>query len=111
LGTRSNYSNTEYIVLQKIIENITGKTFEIVLQENILNPLKMENTSMLKSRDIIAGLVNSYTINDSTKVISSDVPYFLDNFFASSAMYSTVEDILKFDDAIFNNKLLSQSNS
>jgi len=110
-GSKSNYSNTEYIILEKIIENITGKTFEKVLQENILNPLKMANTNMLKSEDIIAGLVNSYSINDSTKVISSDVPYFIENFFGSGAMYSTAEDLLKFDYAIFNNKLLNHSNS
>jgi len=110
-GSKSNYSNTEYIILAKIIENITGMTFEKILQENILNPLKMENTNMLKSEDIISGLVNSYSINDSTKVISSDVPYLIENFFGSGAMYSTVEDLLKFDYAIFNNKLLNQSNS
>ncbi len=110
-GTKSNYSNTEYIILQKIIENITEKSFEKVLEENILNPLKMKNTNMLKSEDIISGLVNSYTINDSTKVVSSDVPYFIENFFGAGAMYSTAEDLLTFDFAIFNNKLLNKTNS
>lgn len=110
-GTKSNYSNTEYIILHKIIENVTKKSFENVLQENILKPLKMENTNMLKSEDIIAGLVNSYTINDSTKTISADVPYFIENFFGAGAMYSTVEDLLKFDFGIFNYKLLNKANS
>jgi CubicO group peptidase (beta-lactamase class C family) len=110
-GTKSNYSNTEYIILQKIIENITSKPYEKVLQEKILNPLKMENTNMLKSEDIISGLVSSYIVNDSTKVVSSEVPYFIENFFGAGAMYSTVEDLLKFDFAIFNYKLLNETNS
>jgi CubicO group peptidase (beta-lactamase class C family) len=110
-GTKSNYSNTEYIILQKIIENITGKSYETVLKENILNPLQMENTNMLKNEDIISGLVSSYTIDDKTETIANDVPYFIQNFYGSGAMYSTVEDLLKFDYAIFNYKILNKANS
>jgi teichoic acid D-alanine hydrolase len=110
-GTKSNYSNTEYIILHKIIENITKKSFELVLQENILNLLKMENTSLLHSKDIVIGLTNSYSINDSTKEVSSDEPYFIENFFGAGAMYSTVEDLLKFDFGIFNYKLLNKANT
>ena len=110
-GTKSDYSNTEYIILQKIIENITGKSYETVLEENILNPLQMENTNTLRNEDIISGLVSSYTVADKTKEISNDVPYFIQNFFGSGAMYSTVEDLLKFDFAIFNFKILNKTNS
>jgi CubicO group peptidase (beta-lactamase class C family) len=110
-GIKSNYSNTEYIILHKIIENITKKSFERVLQENILDPLKMENTNLLQSKDIVMGLTNSYTINDSTKDISADEPYFIENFFGAGAMYSTVEDLLKFDYGIFSHTLLNEKNT
>jgi teichoic acid D-alanine hydrolase len=110
-GTKSNYSNTEYIILTKIIENVTQKSFDSVLREKILKPLKMENSGMLYSKDIILGLSNSYTIDDSTKTIANDEPYFIENFYGSGSMYSTVEDLLKFDAGIFNNKLLNKSNS
>ncbi len=110
-GTKSSYSNTEYIILTKIIENITHKPFESVLQEKILKPLKMENTNMLNSKDIIPGLTNAYTIDDSTKKVYADEPYFVENFYGSGAMYSTVEDLLKFDVGIFNFKLLSKTNT
>lgn len=110
-GTKSNYSNTEYIILQKIIENVTKKSFKRVLQENILQPLQMENTNMLYSKDIVAGLTNSYSINDTSKQVSSDEPYYIENFFGAGAMYSTVEDLLKFDVGIFNYKLLNETNT
>lgn len=110
-GEKSNYSNTDYIILHKIIENITQKPYSILLQENILKPLKMGNTGLLNSKDIIVGLTNSYTINDSTKAITSDEPYFIENFFGAGAMYSTVEDLLKFDSGIFNYKLLNEANT
>jgi hypothetical protein len=69
----------------------------------------MENTGLLNSSDIIAGLTSSYTIDDSTNAISADEPYFIENFFGAGAMYSTVEDLLKFDQAIFNYKLLNEA--
>jgi CubicO group peptidase (beta-lactamase class C family) len=105
-GKQSNYSNTDYILLHKIIENITKQDFETVLQKNILKPLKMKNTGMLQSDSKIKGLTNSYSIDDSTKSIAPDEFYFIENYFGAGAMYSTVEDLLKFDQAIFNHQLL-----
>lgn len=108
-GDQSNYSNTDYIILHKIIENITKKPFATVLQENILSPLKMDSTGMLNAKDIITGLTASYTIDESTNAITADEPYFIENFFGAGAMYSTVEDLLKFDTGIFNYKVLNEA--
>lgn len=110
-GERSNYSNTEYTILYKIIEHVSKNSFSSLLQENILNPLKMENTGLLNSRDIIPGLTSSYTISDSSNQITSDEPYFIENYFGSAAMYSTAEDMLKFNKGIFNYSLLNESNT
>jgi len=108
-GEKSNYSNTEYTILHKIIENVSNKSFSSLLQENILNPLNMVNTSLLNSKDIIAGLSSSYTLEDSTNQITADEPYFIENYFGSAAMYSTVEDLLTFNNAIFNYRLLNEA--
>lgn len=43
-GTRSSYGITGYIVLQHIIERVTGKSFDTFLQERLFAPLGMENT-------------------------------------------------------------------
>jgi teichoic acid D-alanine hydrolase len=108
-GTKSIYSNTEYIILTKIIENITQKSFNSILKEKILKPLKMENSGMLYSKDNIFGLTKSYTIKDSTKTVSKDEPYFIENFYGSGSMFSTAEDLLRFDSGIFNYKLLNKA--
>ena len=110
-GEKSNYSNTEYIILTKIIENVTQKPFETVLNENILKPLKMKNSGMLNSKRNIKGLAKSYSINDTTKTVSVDEPYCIENYFGAGAMYSTVEDLLKFDVGIFKYKLLNKNNT
>lgn len=105
-GSKSVYANTEYIILGKIIEKITGKTFAKNVQEQILSPLKMKNTGLANSKKNVAGVVKSYTQDETTKAFNADKSYLVENYFASGAMYSTVEDLLKFDTAIFNAKLL-----
>ncbi|CAN5414260.1 hypothetical protein BH10ACI2_BH10ACI2_00800 [soil metagenome] len=105
-GSKSVYANTEYIILGKIIEKVTDKPFAQVVQEQILSPLKMKSTGLADSTRSVAGIVGSYTQNETTKVINEDEAYLIESFFASGAMYSTVEDLLKFDTAIFNGKLL-----
>ncbi len=110
-GDTSIYSNTEYIILTKIIEIVNKKTYETVLKENILNPLKMKNSGLINSKKNIKGLVQSYSISESTKTVSPDEPYFVENFFGAGAMYSTAEDLLKFNVGIFKNKLLNKVNT
>ncbi len=105
-GSKSAYANTEYIILGKIIEKVTGKSFAKVLQKEILSPLKMKNSGLADSKKSVSGLVKSYTQDEASKTFNDDEPYLIENFFASGAMYSTVEDLLKFDTAIFNSKLL-----
>lgn len=107
-GKQFSYKNADFIILGKIIEKITGKPFAVVLEQNILKPLQMTNTSYLKNGDIVGGLANGYLFDKTTKTFRNDDPFWIDNFYAAGAMYSTVEDLLKFDQAIFNNKILSK---
>lgn len=58
-GKVFDYNNADYIVLGKIIERLYGKTYEDVLREKILRPLKLENTGMLHQGDILDGLADT----------------------------------------------------
>ncbi len=107
-GTKFSYDNGDFVILGKIIEKVTGKSFEENLRQRILEPLNMENTAMLYNKDIVTGLVQSYLYNDSTKTFGMDKPYYIENFFSAGAMYSTVEDLLKFDQGIFTFVLLKK---
>jgi len=107
-GQKFSYKNADFIILGKIIESITGKSFEENLQEKILTPLQMQNTNMLKNEDIITGLVNGYTFDTNQRFLNEE-PYFIENFYASAAMYSTIEDLLKFDQAVFRAQIVQKS--
>jgi CubicO group peptidase (beta-lactamase class C family) len=107
-GKQFSYNNGDYIILGKIIEQLTGKSFAQNLKDNILLPLAMDNTNMLATKDIISGLALTYNIDDSTKVFYNDDPMYIENYFTAGAMYSTAEDLLKFDNALFNFKILNK---
>lgn len=107
-GTKFSYNNGDFVILGKIIENVSGKSFEENLRQRILTPLNMQNTDMLHNKDIVTGMVQSYLYNDSLKTFGMDKPYYIENFFSAGSMYSTVEDLLKFDQGIFTYSLLKK---
>jgi CubicO group peptidase (beta-lactamase class C family) len=107
-GTKFAYNNGDYIVLGKIIERIHGKTFEQVLKERILNPLHMSDTGMLHQSTILPGLANTYFFRDDLKALANDLPVYPENWYASGAMYSTVNDLLAFSNALFDGKLIGR---
>ena len=109
-GTKFNYNNGDYIILGRIIENICHKPFEDVLREKILKPLKMTNTNYWHHEDIVQNLDEGYYYKDNA-VDSLIMPtyHYIDNHFSAGAMYSTAQDLLTFDQAIFNHALLKKS--
>ncbi|NNT72130.1 beta-lactamase family protein [Flavobacterium sp. IMCC34852] len=108
-GEKSTYSNTEYIILHKIIESVSHKKYEDLLNEIIIKPLKMNNTGVLQSDKIMNSLTNSYTFDTQTKSFVKEEPYYIENYFGAGNMYSTAQDMLLFNNAFFGNKILSDN--
>ncbi len=98
-----NYSNLDYLVLGLIIERVTGKNFGTVLQEQILTPLGM-NDSGLATRTS-TGIAQGYVADSSGKILREPSIH-IENFAAAGAMYGTVADLLKFDQALYTDALL-----
>jgi len=107
-GERFAYSNSGYIVLGYIIEKVTGKSYEQVLQENIFTPLNMKNTGYDHHGPLLKNRAKGYEKNGRSYVnanfIDMSVPY------AAGAMYSTVEDLYLWDQALYGNQLLRKEN-
>jgi CubicO group peptidase (beta-lactamase class C family) len=108
-GEKSVYGNTEYILLHKIIETVTKDSYENYLKEVILVPIGMKNTGVPMPNKVIKNLCTGYLYNDSLNTFYKEEPYYTHLYFGSGALFSTAEDLLKFDQAIFNNKILSKS--
>lgn len=105
-GKKFDYNNADFIILGKIVEKLSGKSFEKALKEKILVPLSMNNSGMLSQQTIVRGLANTYFYRDDIKKLVSDLPVYMENWYAAGAMYSTVDDVLKFSNALFGGKLL-----
>ena len=107
-GSKFSYSNSGYILLGYIIEKVTGKPYEEVLRENIFNPLGMKNSGYDHNIEIIpkrAYGYNHFALEvQNANYIDMTVP------FSAGALYSTVEDLYKWDQALYTNKILSKEN-
>ena len=107
-GTKFNYNNGDFIILGKIIEKIYKKSFEKVLNEQILKPLNMHNTGFMHHDSVIKNIDEGY-FGDISDVHKLHMPtnYYIDNYYSAGAMYSTPRDLLLFDYAIFNHIILN----
>jgi CubicO group peptidase (beta-lactamase class C family) len=107
-GERNAYSNSGYILLGYIIEKITGRSYRQVLQENIFTPLNMKNTGYDDYRPLLKNRARGYEKNGrlylNANFIDMSVPY------AAGALYSTVEDLYLWDQALYGNQLLRKEN-
>jgi len=99
------YSGRGYIICAAIIEKVTGKDYEKVLKEKILDPLNMKHTGLYNSRVLLKSRADTYRNNRNTyyKRISRDPSQNK----GASCMYSTIGDLYLWDQALYRNKLLS----
>lgn len=107
-GEKSIYGNTEYILLHKIIEKVSEGSYKNYLQKVITNPLRLDNTQLIGSNDITSNLCSSYIYHDSLNTFFNEEPYYAKLYFGAGAISSTIEDLLKFDQALFGSKILNE---
>jgi len=101
-NTHFEYCNTNYALLGLIIEKASGMSYADFLQQNIFTPLHMNDTYI-------------FNITDSAKAMPSfdnrgrlERMNFLDCGFGDKNIYSTPEDLLKWDQALYSNKLFTK---
>ncbi|MET2985327.1 serine hydrolase [Aureibaculum conchae] len=105
-GEKFNYSNSGYFLLGVIAEKLSGKTYEQMLLDNIFTPLGMKNSGYDNHGDILKNRATGYEKNGkdfvNSRYLDMSIPY------AAGSLYSTVEDLYVWDQALYTNKLLSK---
>lgn len=103
-GSQFKYSNSGYTLLGYIIESITGKSYEEVLQEKIFIPLQMHNSGFFRNTSLKKNMSSGYykSYGDYYNIEYSDKS----SAYAAGAIYSTVEDLFLFNQALYNESLL-----
>lgn len=105
-GKKFSYSNTGYIILGLIIEQVSGLSFRQFIQKEITEPLKLHDTGVASNTTIIENLASGYTTNPRETKHTSYIDY--NQAFTSGNMYSTTLDLWKFTQALMQSNLLSQ---
>jgi len=105
-GEKFSYSNSGYTVLGFIIETVTKKPYHQVLQERIFTPLNMKNTGFEKHRPLIKNRASGYFQNWGTYYNANYID--VSSVYAAGALYSTVEDLYRWDQALYTEKILPQ---
>jgi CubicO group peptidase (beta-lactamase class C family) len=106
-GEKFKYNNSGYAVLGHIIELVSGETYEVFVEKYIFEAVGMTDSRYANDREVIKNRASGYHERGqytNRMMVSLSIPY------ASGSLMSTVDDMLKWQQAINGNKLLKQSN-
>lgn len=104
-GSKFSYNNSGYFLLGAIVEKATGKSYEQVLKEKIFDPIGMKNTGYDHFDTLIERRATGYQKTPDGYInapyLDMSIPY------AAGSMYSTVDDLYLWDQALYTDRLLS----
>ena len=106
-GEMNFYSNGGYVLLGAIIENLTGKTLETFMHDEIFVPCKMTQTGMVDSYDEET-MARGFIEIEKNKMQEIPTIMHLSKTYAAGAIISTVEDMGKWDIALYGTSLFSE---
>jgi len=105
--TRFHYNNSNFMVLAAIIEKVTGKKYSDYMMENIFKPAGMKNTHVY-STTVYPKIPVDVVGHDRTWRYSV-VQNFLDGPVGDKGIYSTLHDLVLYDHALRNGRLLTKA--
>jgi CubicO group peptidase (beta-lactamase class C family) len=97
-GTHLQYTNTGYLLLGMVIEKASGLSYAAFLEKNIFTPLGMTSSGYDTAKTILSQRASGYMLHDG-KITNAD---FIDMSIpnASGSIYSTVEDLYHWNEAL-----------
>ena len=98
-GSRWSYTNSGYVLLGYLIERASGQAYGEFLHDRIFAPLQMADTGIEGS-----GIATGY-LRPGLKPVHLD----MSEFAAAGALYSTVADLLRWDQALLTGAIASKA--
>ncbi|WP_375755443.1 serine hydrolase [Corallococcus exercitus] len=106
-GSKFAYNNSGYFLLGAIIERVTGKMYAQAVQERIFTPLGMKDSGYDVHATVLPKRASGYELLPQGYInapyLDTSLPY------AAGSLYSTVEDLYRWDRALYENKLLPEA--
>lgn len=100
-----SYCNTNYVLLAYIVEQISGKSFDKYMQEDVFEPLGMINTYIKNKHE---KFTTQEALGYTTRYTPCGVDMY-DGCFGDKGVFSTVEDLYRWDNMLRGNGFLSDS--
>jgi CubicO group peptidase (beta-lactamase class C family) len=104
-GRQFQYNNTNFALLASIVEKVTGKRFPDYMKETFFDPLGMKNTWVRDVQNEKEERKHAISYSAAWKVQAED-PY--DGVYGDKNVFSTVEDMMIWDRAFYEEKNLSK---
>ena len=106
-GTKWEYSNSGYVVLGLIVAKVSGNPFGEFLHDRIFAPLKMNHTLVFeKGKNEVANRAYGHAKKENVFVETDQSSTSATQ--GDGGIYSNLEDLAKWDDALRNHTLLSE---
>lgn len=106
-GTDFAYANSGYTLLGFIIERVSGQSYGDFLREHIFRPAGMTRTDYEDPQRIVKQRATGYRQLPGESI--ANVPYAeLIRLYAAGGVYSTTEDLLRWDEALRAEKILTR---
>jgi len=103
-GTKFDYSNSGYFLLGAVLEQVSGKSYQELLQQRIFDPLGMKNSGYTHTETLIphraAGYERTSSGFQNARFYDMSIP------FSAGALYSTAGDLFLWDQALYHEDLL-----
>jgi CubicO group peptidase (beta-lactamase class C family) len=107
-GEKFEYSNSGYVVLAQIIERLGGMRYAEFLKRNIFDQIGMHGTLVVDERhQKVPHLASGYGKRNGRW---QDIAYTPENYiYGEDGIYGTIEDLSKWDQALYSDKLVPRS--
>jgi CubicO group peptidase (beta-lactamase class C family) len=102
-GEAFQYSNGGYMLLARVVTQASGQEFQPFLEKEIFVPVGMTHSGCDRDRPT-PGRARGHDLSGPTPVISEQTTH---GIVGAGDVYSTVDDLLKWDEALYGDKLLS----
>ena len=105
-GSRWEYSNSGYVVLGMVVQKISGQSFPDFLHDRIFAPLQMTGTvAYVRGKNEVSHRAYGHTIENGKWIETDQSP--TSATLGDGGVYSSVEDMEKWDRALQRHTLLS----
>lgn len=105
-GKAFDYNNADYIVLGQLIEAVTGESYAAAAERLVLAPAGARDTALMRWDQVTPRLARTYFRPPGAAQFGNDLPVFWENWYAAGGLYSTVDDVTAFAEALFDGRLL-----